>query len=391
MRNKLLAALICVIMSAAVTAPYAEAAKSISDLKEEMEDREQERKETEAEINSKKGERDERIEERNSLDLQITALVSDIDAVEVIIDEKQAAIEEKNEEIGELNQVIEESNDKLKERMKIMYEYGSASYLEIILDAKGLSDFFSRISIVKDIVNHDKELIDTYVNSKTELEAAKNVIQLEQKEQFEAKTILEDKKSELQDAQEQKEALISELNSDIDALEEQEQKAEEDYNSLKAELEEALAEQERQRKSSSSSASAASFQGSGQFLWPVESSRRITSYFGLRDKPNARATSNHRGIDVGAAAGTNVLAAESGTVVTAGYNSSYGNYVTINHGGGYVTLYAHNSRLLVSKGDTVTRGQVIAKVGSTGNSTGPHVHFEIMLNGVCQNPLNYVS
>jgi len=371
--------LLALILSFSLIAPYANAAKSVSELKKQMQERETERKKAEKEINSKKEERDDRIAERNSLDIQIAALMGDIDDAEAIINEKQTEIDAKQTQIDELNGVILENTDRLKMRMKIMYEYGSSSYLELILNSKGLSDFFSRVSVVKDILKHDKELINTYVNAKNEIEEAKNIIETEQNEQIEAKNILEGKKNELKSVQNQKQELINELNSDIKALEKQEQQAEEDYNKLKAELDKALG----------NSSSTPAFKGSGKFVWPSAASTRITSPFGLRNKPNAKATSNHRGIDIGAPSGTNVLAAEAGTVTTAGYNRSYGYYITINHGGGYVTLYAHNSRLLVSKGDKVSKGQVIAKVGSTGNSTGPHIHFEVMVNGVCKNPMNY--
>lgn len=403
--KKRLIAMCAALLSIAMLSPYTYAAKSISELKKEMAEREAQQKKTEKEINSKKGERDTKVEERNSLDLQISGIMEDIDDTQSVINEKQNEINQKNSEIDELNKVIDESNDKLKERMKVMYEYGSASYLELILEAKGLSDFFSRVSVVKDIVNHDKTLITTYVNAKTEVEDAKKVIETEKQEQIEAKQILQSKKGKLEDLQNQKDAVIKELNSDINELEKQNKQSEDDYNSLKSELQKALAEEEKKRKEaekkaaaqkaakqssgSASNSTTPAVKGSGKFTWPSAVSSKITSSFGKRNAPNARATTNHRGIDIGAAAGSNVLAADSGTVVTAGYNGSYGYYVTINHGDGYVTLYAHNSRLLVSKGQSVSKGQAIAKVGSTGNSTGPHIHFEVMLNGVCQNPMNY--
>ena len=126
-------------------------------------------------------------------------------------------------------------------------------------------------------------------------------------------------------------------------------------------------------------------------IWPSAASRRITSPFGNRLHPILKIYKFHSGIDIGASYGTNILAANSGTVIKAGYNSSYGYMVMIDHGGGIVTLYAHSSKLLVSTGDVVARGQVIALIGSTGRSTGPHLHFEVRVNGAYQNPLNYVS
>ena len=382
MKKKLILILTSVALTISFFAPYTYAAKSVSQLKKEMEQRDAERKKTEKAINSKKDERDAKVQERNDLDLKISDLVSDIDDAQDVIDEKQAEINEKNAEITKLNGVIDENTDKLKTRMKVMYEYGNSSYMELILESKGLTDFFSRVSVVKDIVKHDKELINTYVNAKNEVESAKATIETEKKEQVEVKNILQGKKSQLESLQSQKQELINSLNSDIKALEAAEKKQEEDYNSLKSELNKAIAAE--QAKSS-----APVYKGNGKFTWPCPASSRISSGFGKRDKPNAKATSVHRGIDIAAPMGSNVVAGEAGVVATAGYNSSYGYYVTINHGGGYVTLYAHNSKLLVSKGATVTRGQVIAKSGSTGNSTGPHLHFEVMVNGVCQNPTKY--
>ncbi len=389
MKKRFFTVLIAAVLAVSAISPNVYAAKSVSQLKKEMQQRENERKKTEKEINSKKDERDEKIKERNSLDLQISDIMSDIDDAQDVINDKQKEIEQKNEEIEKLTGIIDENTDKLKTRMKIMYEYGNSSYLELVLEAKGLSDFFSRVSVVKDIVSHDKELINTYVNAKNEVESAKSVVEQEKNEQVEAKSILKNKKGQLVTLQNQKDAIIKSLNSDITSLEAQEKKAEEDYNSLKSELNKALAAAQAAAAKSSSSSTTPAYVGNGKFIWPSAASTRVTSEFGKRNKPNAKATSVHRGIDIGAPSGSNVLAAEAGTVLTAGYNSSYGYYVTINHGGGFVTLYAHNSKLLVSKGASVTKGQVIAKSGSTGNSTGPHIHFEVMVNGVCQNPRKY--
>ena len=128
----------------------------------------------------------------------------------------------------------------------------------------------------------------------------------------------------------------------------------------------------------------------GTFAWPSASSTRVTSEFGMRFHPILKVNKLHTGIDIGAAAGTKVLAANSGTVIKAGWNNSYGNVVMVDHGGGIVTLYAHNSKLLVSEGDVVARGQEIALVGSTGMSTGAHIHFEVRVNGEYQNPRNWL-
>ena len=131
--------------------------------------------------------------------------------------------------------------------------------------------------------------------------------------------------------------------------------------------------------------------GNINFIWPCPSSSRITSAFGSRTSPTEGASSNHKGIDIGASTGSNILAAADGTVSIATYSYSAGNYIMLNHGGGVTTVYMHCSSLLVSPGETVKKGQVIAKVGSTGYSTGPHLHFGIRYNGSYVNPSSYVS
>ena len=355
------------------------AAKSVNDLKAEMEERNTQIKQKEKEINAKKTEKNEELKKRNSLDLQISGLLDDIESTQNLIDQKEEQIDAKNSEIDDLNVQIDESNERLKERLKIMYEYGSNSYVQLLLDSEGLADLVTRIYIVKSVYDYDKGVINEFVESKQQLEDAKQLIVAEKNEQVAAKEILEDKKSELDTLKAEKDAIISNLNNDIAALEAEEARMEADYKSIQAELNAAL---------SSSSNTKSSYTG-GKFCWPSAASQRITSQYGYRIHPISGRKTLHRGIDIGAGLGTNVLAAEAGTVVTSGWNNSYGYYITINHGNGYVTLYAHNSKLLVSKGDKVTRGQVIAKCGSTGNSTGPHIHFEVLLNGQLQNPMNY--
>ncbi len=387
--NKKIKKVISVVSAFFIIFSFSEAfaAKSVSELKKEMEERNEQIKQKEAEINSKTAEKNAEIEKRNSLDLQISAMLDDIEDVEAVIDEKQKEIDDKNEEIEALSNKIEEDNERLMQRIKVMYEYGTTSYLQLLLEADGLADLVTRLSVVKSVYNYDKDIINDYINSKDQIEQAKQLVVNEQNEQIEAKSILEDKKSDLETLKSEKQAIIDSLNSDIESLKKQEEQDESDYNALKAELQKALAAQESK---SSSSSDTPAYSGNGQFGWPSAASTRITSNYGYRTHPITGTKSLHRGIDIGAPFGSNVLAAEAGTVVTAGYNNSYGYYVTINHGGGYVTLYAHNSKLLVSAGQKVNRGDVIAKCGSTGNSTGNHVHFEVMVNGSPKNPLNYL-
>lgn len=381
-KNKIAAGLLAAVLAVMAAAP-AFAAKSVDELKKQMAETAEQKKQTAAEINQKEAEKDTVVQQRNALDQQISGVLEDIEAVEETIQQKDDEIELKNDKIGELQDTIDQNKDKLKTRMRIMYEYGSVSYLELILEAKGLSDLFTRIGAVRDIVSHDQELINTYVNTRKEIEDARAVIEKEKGEQEQVKDILSDKKSELKGLQEEKNDIIAALNDDIAALEKQEKQAEKDYDSLQAELNAELAK--------SAKASNVTYSGNGKFLWPAAAGGRVSSQFNpARKHPILGYVRPHNGTDIAVPMGSNVLAGEAGKVVTAGWNNSYGYYITINHGGGYVTLYAHNSKLLVKAGDTVTRGQVIAKAGSTGNSTGPHIHFEVRVNGTPVNAMNYV-
>ncbi len=370
-----------IIATMLIFSQAAYAAKSVSELKNQLAESQKEAQKLKEEIKSKEADKDKATAKMNELDAEIDVLQGGIDSIQAVIDEKQQEIDVANARIDQLNIDIDETKEKLKDRMKVMYEYGATSYLEIIMESKGFSDFFTRIAAIQAIVEHDNAVMDKYAEQINEIETAKQLVETEKNEQVEAKGLLTKQQDSLEAVRNEKSKLIAELNKDIAALEAAEKQKEKDAQALEAEIDRAL---------SSSKSSNVVYKGNGKFAWPSASSTRVTSEFGYRNHPIFKTKKLHRGMDIGAAAGTDVLAGEAGVVLTSGYNSSYGYYITINHGSGYVTLYAHNSKLLVKSGDKVTRGQVIAKCGSTGNSTGPHIHFEVRVNGNFVNPRNYL-
>lgn len=378
---KVISLVLAVLMTCCALSTPALAAKSLSELKKEMSERQEQMQEAAKKIKAKEKEKDAQVEKRIELDVQITAIEGDIDATSAVISEKDKEISDKNQQIEQLQQDIDNSKDTLQERMRITYEYGGISYLEILLKSDGFGDLLTKIALLKDIVMHDQEVINKYIADQTAVAEAKKIVETERKELVDAREILESKQSNLKSLQAERQAIIDSLNADIKALEKEEKAAEAEYNSIMAQVKKA--------QQSNSSSGVVVNKGTGQFVWPSAVSTRVTSSYGKREKPNAAATSMHRGIDIGAPSGSAVLAADSGTVIVAGYGRSYGNYVVIDHGNGYTTLYAHNNSLNVSVGDSVSRGQVIAKCGSTGNSTGPHIHFEISKNGTLVNPMNF--
>ncbi len=370
----------------------AEAAKSVSQLKTELKAAQSNRDKVSKERKSKEKELDGVLAKKNDIEEEMSAIEEDISSIDAVISEKQKEIEDKQKEIKELTNLIETNDEKFKNRLKVMYESGSTTYLEMLLEAKGLSDLFTRIAVVRDIAEHDKNLINSYVDARTGVENAKTVIETEKSEKEEARTLLSGKRTELAKKKAEKDELMADLQYDIDELKKLEEQGEKQEELVKQELAAALAAQQKQSSSSGASGAPAPAKLSdGQFCWPSASSTRVTSDYGTRIHPITKTKKFHKGIDIGAPQGTDVLAAADGKVVTAGWNSGgYGYYITINHGSGVVTLYGHNSKLLVKAGDTVKKGQVIAKVGSTGNSTGPHIHFEVLVNGSVVNPYNYL-
>ena len=289
--------------------------------------------------------------------------------------------EEKKRERAGREEEIKKTDKQLKKRMKIMYENGTVSYLEMILKSKGLSDLFTRISVIESIVKHDNAIINEYEMQVEQIAAAKALIENEKNEQVEAREILESKQNTIKAKQAEQQRLINELNADINELKRQEAEMEKAEQQIQAQINAAL---------NSSSQKNVKYTGNGKFLFPLASYTRISSPYGYRIHPITGTRKLHSGIDYAAPHGTAIYAAEDGSVLTSGWINGYGYTVTINHGGGYVTLYAHCSKLLVSAGQTVKKGQTIAKVGSTGNSTGNHLHFEVKVNGKAVNPAGYL-
>ncbi|MBR4945172.1 MAG: peptidoglycan DD-metalloendopeptidase family protein [Peptococcaceae bacterium] len=264
-------------------------------------------------------------------------------------------------------------------RLKEMYQYGEVNFLEVLLQSSSLSDFLTRFEYLKYIANNDKKLLDEVTAMKSTLEDQKKSLD-SMKVSLEAnkKTQLE-KSAELAAATQAQQQLVNQINSDLNAqfeiLEDLEAESKAIASQIKA----------IQAKNSSNNTSAP-----GAYVWPCPSSRLITSEYGYRIHPIQGTKKMHTGIDIGAKSGTDIVAAAGGTVIMAQYYGGYGNCVIVDHGGGVSTLYAHMSKIGVSNGQKVSAGQSIGKVGSTGNSTGPHLHFEVRINGNTQNPRNYV-
>lgn len=317
--------------------------------------------------------------ESEILDMEIGIVQDEINAIDVLIDEADAEILLKEEEIARHEEAINLQNDAFKKVLRSMDETSASSYLELLLSSKSISEFLVHVETINEITRHDTAIIDEMIALKNSVEAAKAVIEARKGEQEEARAIASSKKNTLQKKLNEKAALTKKLEQDIESYKKVYEKARQEEESLKASL------------SSSLSTSSNSKYTGGKFCWPAPSYTRISSPYGYRNHPIFKTKKFHSGVDLAAPGGTNILAAADGMVKMSGWNGGYGNCVVIDHGGGISTLYGHASRNLVVKGQKVTKGQVIAKVGTTGNSTGNHLHFEVLINGKTTDPMAYIQ
>lgn len=319
----------------------------------------------------------------SALQSEIKALEKNIYAAEVELNSLQKNINSSKiliaqalQELTVLEEEISSQSDGLNARLRTMYKNGEVGILTVLLGSSDMSDFMTNLDMVQRIYDNDAEILESLENQyaevidqKIELQALKENLLSQQAEESAKQEELKLSKGVVQKKKSEVDADNAVLAQQIDALNAE-------ANALTAKI--------------------LGLQGDGNYIggtmcWPSQASTRISSPFGNRLHPILRIYKLHTGIDVAAASGTNILAANAGTVISAGWNNGYGYMVMVDHGGGIVTLYAHSSKLLVSKGNIVAKGQAIAKVGSTGMSTGPHLHFEVRVNGIYKNPLDYVS
>ncbi|MBQ4427213.1 MAG: peptidoglycan DD-metalloendopeptidase family protein [Oscillospiraceae bacterium] len=354
----------------------------LNELKEKHSDLKQQMQETKSKINSLEFEQLEASKRKELLDQQIDLKLQEIDNINERIAVLDALIEEKTAEAREYQRRENVQREIYRTRIRAMEENGVISYLQIVFGASDFADMLFRIDAVNEIMRRDQGIYDALVAAEDATNAAKAEIVSTRGEAAEVKAELETAKAELAEQEKEAEALIAELQKNIEEYTEyyeaQQREREQIYKDI-IEMEEELKKLEMVK-------------GTGVFMWPAQYKGRITSKFGWRIHPVLGTSKYHSGIDIGGQGyGAEIYAADSGTVVTSAKSDTYGNYVVINHGNGYTTLYAHMQSRNVKTGDKVTKGDVIGWVGSTGLSNGPHLHFEIWDNGTRIDPAKFYS
>ena len=371
--------------------------KDVEDAKRKASSLEEEKKKVEATLKGLEGLKQDAAAYVRELDSSLTVLNQELDELADKIVQKEADIEIAGQELEMARAVEADQYEAMKLRIKYMYERGNTNYLDMLLQSKDLVQLMNRAEYVQQIAEYDRKKLYEYEDIRKEVAAREQQLNQEHEEllllqeQTEAKqqsveTLLAQKNQELKNF----ESRIHAAQGQISAYEKDIQAQENKVKQLEAEIKRKEEEAKKAAEAAGQKYNTVSL-GNIKFIWPCPASSRITSGFGARTSPTEGASSNHQGIDIGAASGSSILAAASGTVVIATYSYSAGNYIMINHGGGVYTVYMHCSQLLASEGQDVIQGQTIAKVGSTGYSTGPHLHFGIRANGQYVNPSNYVS
>lgn len=368
-------------------------------------------------IDSLKGSKEDIQSEVEKLDKQLNEISGKVKEFESRLSKKRQEIADTESALNKGKEQEKKQYRNMKKRIQFMYENGQTSYVEMLLSADSFTDFLNAVEYITQISQYDRKMLKEYQNMQVTIADTQKTLEtdyaslqsLQAKVQEEKQAVaalesakkgeLNDVADDLTDAQTVAKAYEAEIQAQNEVIA-QIQAAQKRAAEQQAAQQQAQAAEENQgatdaagenQNTAQNTTPSGNGQSTGSMMWPCPSSKRVTSDYGPRTSPTNGASSNHKGIDIGAAYGADIVAADGGTVLVATYSSSGGNYVIIDHGGGLCTVYMHASSLTVSAGQTVSKGQVIAKVGSTGISTGNHLHFGVTLNGVYVSPWGYVS
>lgn len=322
------------------------------------------------------------------MDQELTAIQANIDSLNAMITEKEEQIEVTTAELEEAERVVEEQYNAMKERIRFMYERGDNMYLEMLMSADSFGDMLNKADYIEQLSEYDRRMLEQYRLVVEYTESVKEELLAEQ-------DLLEEARAAAKSEEDTLNALIDEKEQQIIAFEADISNKEEAIAEYDAELAERAAIMQaieaamNAEKEQLAEANRLSYDG-GMFTWPAPSYIKITSEYGNRMHPTLGVMKFHDGVDMAAPGGSPILAAYYGSVASTGYTSTMGNYAIIDHGDGLFTIYMHASAIYVSQGEYVSAGQKIGAVGSTGRSTGNHLHFGVRLNGSYVSPWNYL-
>ena len=382
-----------VVLNTSTTVSYAVTEESIKQKESQISDAKKERdsmKSNLTNLESLKKELESTKSDLNTyiqqIDSSLTDIQTKIDTLTEQITAKETEIEETQNELEEAIEVQKQQYEAMKKRIKFMYEQGDTLYFELLVQSGSFAEMLNKAEYIELLSSYDRQKLNEYIQQTQLIEVTKEALEEEKTTLDEAKKDVEIEQSNMEALRQEKNAELSTVSSDIQDKE----AAIKEYEAQIAAEDAAIAALEAEVARDKAELNKLKYDG-GMFTWPCPSYTRISDDYGMRLHPTLGINKMHNGIDLAAPAGSPILAAYNGTVVAASYEASMGNYVMINHGDGLYTVYMHCSKLYVSQGQSVTKGQTIAAVGTTGRSTGNHLHFGVRLNGSYVSPWNYLS
>ena len=353
-------------------------ASSLANKKNELNDTKENIASTKRELSKTEEEAKQLEQEVYALDKKIVAAEDKLLAIAEDLETKKGEVEVAKKELEEAIAKKDYQYNATKERMVQMYKNEKSGYIELIFSSGSLSELLNRAQYIKVISEYDNQLLTEYQKQEEIISEKKATLETEQanieklhSSQEAAMKELESMRADKNKKAAQKKSKVNELGQALDELEEQEEELQKEIKRL-------------------TQTSTVKYTG-GKFAWPVQGYYRISSQYNPRNNPISGIAEFHQGIDIPAPYGQAVTAAAEGRVIVSGWVRGFGNTIMIDHGSGIVTIYGHNSSLVASVGEYVTKGQQVARVGSTGNSTGNHCHFEVRINGNHTSPWNYLS
>lgn len=377
----LVALMVLPVLPNAVVLPASAVTQAeINQMKEDAAALKKQRAELQKQLKAIQADKSKALDQKALLEQQINATQAEINNIAAQITQYDQLIAQKETELAATEEKERAQYELFCKRVREMEEQGEVSYWSILFSSDDFSDLLDNAMMVEEIMDYDNQVMNELIAIREQIEADKTALETARQEQKDAKAEQEAAKAELKSQQSQVDALITEISGQESQVKAAEAKLQAAANAADAEIRAA------EKELASQIANVPSESG---FLWPLPGRYNLSSLYGSRKHPVTGKANNHTGIDVPAPPGTSILACKSGVVTTSTYNNSYGNYVVVSHSDGTSTLYAHMSRRNASKGQTVSQGQVIGYVGTTGSSTGNHLHLEIRVNGSRRDPINY--
>ncbi len=373
MKKNIIVCIIVALCIACIIPVMAAGKNDVNDKMTEIDNKlnqiEQEKKEVNKQRNELEEQKQEIIKSQEEESQEYEKIKNEIDLLNIEIQGYEESLKQAEEKYGK-------QSEEFKKRLVTMYKNSYISYIDILADSEDIIDLFQRLELISSIAKKDKDVVKEFQAIKKDVLYKKQLVE----------NIKSTKKNELNE----KKDILDTLMATRSGLESKIKESEEKLKKLEKQ-EDSLIQQSVQIANQIRKIGGSKKYAGGTMVWPVPSSKKIDSYFGNRLHPILKKYKMHTGVDIDAAYGASIVAANQGVVISAGWEDGYGNTIIINHGGGITTLYAHCSSLLVKAGDTVKKGQIIAKAGQTGMATGPHLHFEVRIDGDVVNPLNYIS